>query len=278
MRVIQKINNNAVVCIDGQGKELVAFGSGIGFKKVPYELTDLSKIEMTFYKLNSHYFQLLNEIPDTVFAVSSEIVKLARRRIQHVINPNLIFTLADHINFTLERVQDNQQMKFPFSYDVKQLYPQETKVARLAVDIINRQFHITLPDDEVTAITMHLVNSGSASEAAISNDPTEQMIAESVGMIEKRFKMKIDEDSFTYNRFAMHMRYYIRRLKAQDTDKAEVMNNMVETMKRDNATIYNCAHDITDFIDKRLGKHSDEDEVFYVAIYVRRMVNRSQLA
>ena len=43
MKVIKKINNNVAVCIDNDGHELIAFGKGIGFPKIPYELTDLNK-------------------------------------------------------------------------------------------------------------------------------------------------------------------------------------------------------------------------------------------
>lgn len=63
MRVVKKVNNNVAVCIDSNGKELIAFGRGIGFPKTPYELDDLSKIDMTFYKLNRHFELLLTEIP-----------------------------------------------------------------------------------------------------------------------------------------------------------------------------------------------------------------------
>ena len=40
MKVIKKINNNVALCLDGNQRELIAFGKGIGFKPIPYELTD----------------------------------------------------------------------------------------------------------------------------------------------------------------------------------------------------------------------------------------------
>ena len=49
MKVIKKINNNVALCLDGNQRELIAFGKGIGFKPIPYELTDLSVIERTYY-------------------------------------------------------------------------------------------------------------------------------------------------------------------------------------------------------------------------------------
>ena len=44
MKVIKKINNNVAICLDNNGKELIAFGNGIGFPKVPYEIHYLNKI------------------------------------------------------------------------------------------------------------------------------------------------------------------------------------------------------------------------------------------
>ena len=58
MRVEKKINNNVAVCTDGNGQELIALGRGIGFPQTPYELTDLSKIDMTFYRVSSQTVQM----------------------------------------------------------------------------------------------------------------------------------------------------------------------------------------------------------------------------
>ena len=67
MQVIKKINNNFAICVDGEGNELIAFGKGIGFPKVPYEIEDLSVINRTFYDIDQKYLELLNELPEKVF-------------------------------------------------------------------------------------------------------------------------------------------------------------------------------------------------------------------
>ena len=54
MKVIKNINNNVAICVDDNGHEVVAMGKGIGFSKPPYEV-DLSKIDRTYYSLDSHY-------------------------------------------------------------------------------------------------------------------------------------------------------------------------------------------------------------------------------
>ena len=218
MKVVKKINNNVAVCLDNKGDELVAFGKGIGFPKMPYELTDLSKISMTFYKLNFHYYQLLKEIPAEIFEISATIVNEAQQLIPHALNPNLVFTLADHIHFAITRLNDYDGLQLPFSYDVEQLYPAETKVGYDAVKMINKQLKINLPTSEVTAIAMHLVNSqspeiSSADTATLNSD---DLIEQATKIIEQQFDIVINRKSFTYNRFTMHVRYYIKRVQEQE--------------------------------------------------------------
>lgn len=105
MRVTKKINNNVAICQDGNGQELIALRKGIGFPKTPYELTDLSKIDMTFYRVSPQTITLLQEIPSDVINVSTKIVELAQQKLQNNLSPNIVFSLADHINFAIERAK-----------------------------------------------------------------------------------------------------------------------------------------------------------------------------
>lgn len=79
MKVIKKSNNNVAEYENSKGRRSIAFGNGIGFKAVPYELTDLSNINMTFYKLENHYERLIMEIPEEILSVSSDIVMYSQK-------------------------------------------------------------------------------------------------------------------------------------------------------------------------------------------------------
>jgi len=52
MKIIKKINTSAALALDASGHEVVVLGKGIGFPPTPYELTDLSKVERTFYDVD----------------------------------------------------------------------------------------------------------------------------------------------------------------------------------------------------------------------------------
>ena len=121
MKVIRKINNNAVICIDGNGNEVVAFGKGIGFPSVPYDLKDLGKIERTFYGIDPRYLGLLKEIPSDVFDTAVKIVDYAVNHLDHEMNPNIVFTIADHINFAITRYRQGINVRPPYLGDLAYL-------------------------------------------------------------------------------------------------------------------------------------------------------------
>ncbi|MDY0394659.1 CAT RNA binding domain-containing protein [Virgibacillus halophilus] len=106
MLVKKKINNNFALCVDSNSQELIAYGLGIGFGKIPYELTDLSKIERTFYNVDSQMYFLVGNISDDIFKISSRIVDLANAYLNESLSQNLVFSLADHIQFAIERKKE----------------------------------------------------------------------------------------------------------------------------------------------------------------------------
>ena len=276
MRMIKKINNNVAVCLDGDNNELVAFGKGIGFPKMPYELTDLSKISMTFYKLDTHYFQLLTEIPEEIFEVSAAIVEKARQVIKRELNPNIIFSLADHINFAIIRIKKYKSMTLIFSYDIEQLYPVETQIGRYALKLIQQKLNVELPEAEITTIAMHFVNSQSVGNTISAPDQAELLIEQAVELIERRFDLKVDRKSFTYNRFAMHLRYYIKRIQRNEPVVAEDVKSLFDVMKEQSPNVYSCATDISFSIDQALKAKSTKAEEFYLMIYIKRIIDNSR--
>lgn len=270
MKAIKKINNNVVICKDGNNNELIAFGKGIGFPAMPYEILDLSLITMTFYRIESSFYNLMKEIPEDIFEVAAIIVQKAQMTLKCNLNPNLVVGLSDHINFAIMRMKKYKNMKMLFSYDVEHLYPKETDLGRFAVKLIQEKLYVTLPDSEITNIAMHFVNAEEEKEPEEGPD-TEALILQVADKIETFFSISIDRKDFNYNRFAMHLRYYLRRLK----DKKQFMDDntsIIQTMKEKNPRVYECAHMIGSFIDEKLGAKSTEDEILYLMIHIYRII------
>nr|WP_238121518.1 PRD domain-containing protein [Ligilactobacillus salivarius] len=65
--------------------------------------------------------------------------------------------LSDHIYSALERYNSGVELKNNLLWEIKRFYPKEFTVGKEALDIINKQFGIKLPEDEAGFITMHIV-------------------------------------------------------------------------------------------------------------------------
>ena len=106
MRVIKNIHNNISLCLDSKGNEVIAFGKGIGFRKPPYDIP-VSQIERTFYNANPILVDTLSQIPEAIIQVSTDIIDYANQLLNGKFNDNLIFTLADHIMFSMKRQKEH---------------------------------------------------------------------------------------------------------------------------------------------------------------------------
>lgn len=275
MRAIKKINNNVAICIDNNQDELVAFGKGIGFPAMPYEITDLSQITMTFYRLNSHNFQLLKEIPSEIFEVSAQIVQQSQQILNGELNPNVIFGLADHLNFAIIRLKKKQQFDYPFSYDLKNFYPQEFQVGEIALTIVKKRLHVILPKSEATAIAMHFLNSQVTDQTDLDQDVFQKLTEQTLVIIQRFFPKNFDPNDFTYNRFILHLHYYLRRLKNNQQISKKTDAAVVRTFKANSPKIYRCTQEIVTNIDEQLHTLTTDDEMFYLMIYVQRLVDQT---
>ena len=99
MKLLRKINNNAAVAQDNRGREMVVLGRGVGFHSMPYELTDLSVVYRTFYDVDPQYYEILSNLPEDALLAAADITEQSEITLRTELNPNLPFTLADHIAF-----------------------------------------------------------------------------------------------------------------------------------------------------------------------------------
>ncbi|MCF0107107.1 MAG: PRD domain-containing protein, partial [Holdemanella sp.] len=192
MKVIRKINNNAAVCLDGNNNEIVVIGRGVGFPAIPYDLTDLSKIERTYYMIDPNYVNMLNYIPEDIFRVSTYLVDEYRQKNKIDISSNIIFTLADHIDFTIKRLKQNMTMSYPMSNDIQFLYEEEYEFGLYAIKYINKTLNVRLPKKEAGNIALHIINA----QASLINQTIideENVLNEVTNIIGKHFNIFIDK-------------------------------------------------------------------------------------
>lgn len=273
MKIIKKINTSAAIALDSGGKEIVVFGKGIGFPSVPYELTDLEKIERTFYDVDTKYYGLLSSIPSEILSVSAKIVENAEVDLKNKLNPNLVFTLADHLAFTITRFREGIDLVSPISYDISHLYPKEYEIGKNALLHLNRDMDIQLPETEAISITMHIINAEVGTSSLKELMKTTKIIEGTIHIVEDFFYVELDKKSYEYSRFVMHLRYLIIKLKNAEYQEVNGHALMLRTLSRENPNAYLCANKIVEYLKKTWGLQCNEEEKLYLMLHITRIID-----
>lgn len=273
MKAIKKINNNVAVCLDSKGNELIAFGKGIGFKEMPYEIDDLSLINRTFYGINQNYVNLLNEVHEEIFEISAKIVDSASIHLDNVLNSNIVFTLADHINFAIKRYESNVSIKMPIAEDIKHLYETEYEIGKSAVQYINKVKNIHLGKDEAIGIALHFINAENVSKNVDAIANTEEIVSKVIDCIENECNIKVNKDSFNYSRFVTHIEYLVKRCDKK-IQVASSNNELFETLMESYPQTYLIANNICVMLKTKYGWDLNREEMVYLMMHVNRLCSR----
>lgn len=273
MRITKKINNNVALGVDPKGKEVVIFGKGIGFREIPYELNDLSLISKTFYDIDPSYLELLSEIPEDIFNVSSKIVDYARSKVGCELNPSLAFMLADHINFGVIRLKKSIDITNPLTNDIKYLYKTEMEIGYKALDIIEEDLQIRFPKGEAASIALHIINAEGMQNDMNNTIKVTKILKEITKIVEESFDFKIDQDSIDYSRFVIHLKYFVQRVKEPKEKVSDSTKLLLKSIKAQFPDTYGCFKKIDSYLKKTLKlKYSEEDQL-YLLVHINRILN-----
>lgn len=274
MKIIKKINTSAVLALDSAGREIVVLGRGIGFPKVPYELTDLTKIERTFYDVDEKYLAMIADIPRSILLASADIAENAEIELDCQLNPNLPLTLADHLSFAVERLEKGINLTAPIAYDISHLYPKEYQLGKQALAELSKQTGITLPKHEAISVALHLINA-EAENGDLHDFMTMMEIIDQVEhIVEESLHFTLDKDSYNYNRFAAHLRYLIQRLRS-GTQMENQVNTMRRALVREYPDIYRCTYKVTEYFRTEWNWQCTDDEVVYLMMHIQRVRDRT---
>lgn len=273
MRGLRKINNNAVICLDSTGQEMIAMGKGIGFGTLPREIP-LAQVERTFYNVDERYLGVLRDLPPDVLDFSARLLDIARNELPYTLSPNAILTLADHIAFTIERARRNIRVKMPLAYDVEQLYPAEYRIGQYAVKRIQKEFQVGLPGAEAVGIAINLLNArvdgDSAPDAAGTGCTDSEMLEDITEMVENHFNLIVQRDSFNYSRYATHMQYLFGRIHTSKTI-ASGNSQMYDSIRAEFPDVAACAEEIAAHIQRKWGCALPEEEKLYLILHINRI-------
>lgn len=269
MKLLKKINNNYALALDSNGEKIIVEGRGIGFQKMPCEVA-LSQIKRTYYNTKEQDISLIQSVCDEVLEISSKVFEYASTQIASKLNPNLTFILADHIQFCLERYHDHIDIRMPIYYDIEHLYPNESKLADYAMELIQQKFGIQLPQSEKTGIALNIINSEIVTQPMRKDK--DDIIELCTAVIESSMQITIHKDSFNYSRFASHLEYLLRRASEPITSTSENLK-LYASITQDFPHLETCVEKL-ELLLKERKYYLNNEEKLYLMLHINRLCSR----
>lgn len=275
MKIVKRINTNAAIAINGNKKEIVILGKGVGFPKVPYELTDISIIERTFYDIAPIYINVLANLSNDIVIVCTKIYELAKLKLECELNTNFPIILADHIQFAIERIRKNFDVKNPLEYELYQFYPKEIKVAKEAIKILKEELKENFPESEVASITLHIINAEKESNNIQNTMKEIKILTDIIKIVEKDLGIKFNKENFYCSRFITHARFLIQRLE-KNTQTNETSNGLLPQMRREYPGVFICCMNIQRYLKKEHQWKCNDEEIMFLMLHLNRLKTKNK--
>lgn len=278
--IINKVINNNVVSIFGDGVEKIAMGRGLGFQKKVGDEIDQSLIEKIFIMHDedqSHKFkELIIDVPIEHMLLGDQIISYAKQTLGKKLSDLLYISLIDHIYTSILRAKEGIFLKNALIWDIKRFYPDEYNIGQKGIELIKEKFDIELPDDEAGFIALHIVNA--TEEGGSIEDVVEisTIMHEITNIVKYEFKKDFDENSVYFYRFTTHLKFFAKRVVDGKLYEDGVEAELYELIKKKYKNSYNCVEKIGKFIHDRYDYEISDEEKMYLTIHIERVIYKDE--
>jgi beta-glucoside operon transcriptional antiterminator len=273
-------NNNSVIALDDKEEEFVLFGCGIGFKVSKGDQVNQSKIEKIFTlkeKDNtaiSEIKNLLINIPEDITSVTFNVVEYIKNNSEDKLSDSLYVTLMDHLNMAVELYKKDVVNPNLMMYEIKKYHPSEYELAKKSREIINTTLNIDLNEYEIGHIALHIINAKinkKASKKTLNALEMTKKIKDIINIINYRFKLHFEQDSFVYERLIYHLKFLIMATdsKKQKVPDVELDAKMIEEFFNKYPDVLKCIEKIEIYLNTKFNR----DEKFYLTVHIVRVLN-----
>lgn len=281
MKIHKVINNNLVKSYEEDGTEVLIMGCGLGYKKSIDDDIDETLVEK-IYKISdksteSKIAELLQNISLDHIRVSNLIIEYAKKSLDKELNDNIYITLTDHIDFALERTSKGIPLKNALLWEIKKYYRSEYLVGLEALEIVKRELGYVLAEDEAGFIAFHLVE---ASSDMLNHEYIEKsmsVIQNVLNIIKYYFSIDFDENSLTYERFLVHLKFFTERILSKSLEAREVDDHFIEVIKNQFHEAYKCSLNIKNYFKEVIEISIPSDELIYLTIHIQRIVDTKKI-
>lgn len=271
-RVKKVLNHNTVIAIHSEdNQEYLLMGKGIGFGKKITERIEAGS-ETTIYSLQKstdrgNASELVKSISPVCLEITGQILDIAEKKFGKI-DRSILFPMADHIEYAIKRIKNQEQISNPLTEDIRVLFHMEFKVAQEIVPILKERMGIEIEEDEVGYIALH-IHSAIDDQKVSQAMQVAQAVRECISQIEQEIGKPIDVMSLAYNRLMNHIRYMAAR--AMNGEALKINMNDYMGIKFPNA--FQIAERVCKQVERNLKCKMNEVEIGYLAMHIERVAN-----
>lgn len=271
-RITKVLNHNTVMGLkEDTRKEYLIMGKGIGFGKKVSERLETDGSE-TIYSLQDstergEAKELAASVDPICLEIANEILDEAEKEFQKI-DRNILFSLADHIEYAIKRVKQNEQISNPLTDDIRILFYKEYKVADKIRSIIQKTLGVEMDEDEVGYVALH-VHSALQDENVSQAMQMARAVRECITLVETEIGKPIDVLTLSYNRLMNH----VRNMVARAMNHEELKLNMNDYMGIKFPQAFETARHICEQVGEMLKCPLSEVEIGYLAMHIERVAN-----
>lgn len=270
-RVKKVLNHNTLIAVVVEDKtEYLIMGKGVGFGRKTGERIEARQDDRVYSMMElterGDAREIIKSISPECLELANEVLACAEKEFGKV-DRSILFPMADHIEFALKRIRNNEPISNPLTEDICILFHNEFKVARCIKPLMLKQFGVEIDDHEIGYIALH-IHSAIEDERVSQAMQIAKAVRDCISLVEEQTGKTIDVISLSYNRLMNHIRFMIARALSGEKLKVS-MNDYMEVKFPES---FGMAQQICDQIRHNMNIELDEVEIGYLAIHIERVV------
>ena len=269
-RVEKVLNHNTVIAIKADdNREYLIMGRGAGFgKKVSERI--VKRAEDVVYSLQAvtdrgDAREMVKTISPICLEMANEVLNRAEQEFGEI-DRRILFPMADHIEFAVRRIKNNEQISNPLTEDIRILFYKEYKIAQCMENMLWDNLGVRIDEHEVGYIALH-IHSAIVDEKVSQAMQIAGAVRECISRVEEHTGKKIDVMSLSYNRLMNHVRYMVAR--ALNGEKLKL--NMNDYMEVKFPKAFEISRIVCEEVGRSIHHTLDETEIGYLAMHIERV-------
>ena len=142
----------------------------------------------------------------------------------------------------------------------------------ITVELMNGESYDMELADEAGFFALHIVNAELDGNIHHTMEAPE-IIDDIISIVKYTYKRDLDEDSFSYERFITHLKYFLQRAERNAYYEPQDPGIFEIIMERF-PEAYNCATRIKSYMESKYPEKLTDEEMLYLTVHIARITDR----